>query len=171
MPQRNLAVELLRKLLKGELHTRRRKNVVQARSFAEMLAQTIRRYQSRAIEAAQVIEELIQLAKDMREANARGEALGLSEDELAFYDALETNDSAVKVLGDETLLAIARELVVTVRNNVTIDWTIRESVRAQLRVLVKRILRKHGYPPDKQEKATQTVLEQAEVLSAEWAAA
>ncbi|HZP35864.1 MAG TPA: type I restriction endonuclease subunit R [Methylomirabilota bacterium] len=171
MPQRNLAVELLQKLLKGELATRRRKNVVQARSFAEMLEQTIRRYQNRAIEAAQVIEELIALAKDMREANARGEALGLSEDELAFYDALETNDSAVKVLGDETLRTIARELVQTVRNNVTIDWTLRENVRAQLRVLVKRILRKHGYPPDKQEKATQTVLEQAGLLSAEWAAA
>ncbi len=171
MPQRNLAVELLQKLLKGELAVRRRKNVVQARSFAEMLEQTIRRYQNRAIEAAQVIEELIQLAKQMREANARGEALGLSEDELAFYDALETNDSAVKVLGDETLRGIARELVETVRNNVTIDWTLRENVRAQLRVLVKRTLRKHGYPPDKQEKATQTVLEQAALLSADWAAA
>jgi type I restriction enzyme R subunit len=171
MPQRNLAVELLRKLLTGEIKIRRRKNVVQARSFAEMLEEAIRRYQSRAIEAAQVIEELIQLAKDMRQANARGESLRLSEDELAFYDALETNDSAVKVLGDETLRAIARELVKTVRANVTIDWTVRENVRAQLRVLVKRILRKHGYPPDKQEKATLTVLEQAEVLSQEWAAA
>ena len=170
MPQRNLAVELLQKLLKGELANRRRKNVVQARSFAEMLEQTIHRYQNRAIEAAQVIEELIQLAKSMREANARGEAMGLSEDELAFYDALETNDSAVKVLGDDTLRAIARELVEKVRSNVTIDWTLRENVRAQLRVLVKRILRKHGYPPDKQEKATQTVLEQAEVLSEAWAA-
>jgi len=171
MPQRNLAVELLQKLLKGELATRRRKNVVQARSFADMLEQTLRRYQSRAIEAAQVIEELIALAKDMRQSSARGTSLGLSEDELAFYDALETNDSAVKVLGDENLRAIARELVQTVRRNVTIDWTLRENVRAQLRVLVKRILRKHGYPPDKQEKATQTVLEQAEVLSADWAAA
>jgi type I restriction enzyme R subunit len=171
MPQRNLAVELLQKLLKGELAMRRRKNIVQARSFAEMLEQTIRRYQNRAIEAAQVIEELIALAKDMREAHARGEVLGLSEDELAFYDALETNDSAVKVLGDETLRAIARELVETVRNNVTIDWTLRENVRAHLRVLVKRILRKHGYPPDKQEKATQTVLEQAALLCAEWAVA
>ena len=170
MPQRNLAVELLQKLLKGELVTRRRKNVVQARSFAEMLEQTLRRYQNRAIEAAQVIEELIQLARDLREASARGEALGLSEDELAFYDALETNDSAVQVLGDETLRTIARELVETVRGNVTIDWTLRENVRAQLRVLVKRILRKHGYPPDKQEKATRTVLEQAEVLSVGWAA-
>ena len=169
MPQRNLAVELLQKLLKGELSIRRRKNVVQARSFAEMLEQTLRRYQNRAIEAAQVIEELIQLAKEMREANARGEQLGLSDDELAFYDALETNDSAVQVLGDETLRAIARELVDTVRNNVTIDWTLRENVRAKLRAMVKRILRKHGYPPDKQEKATVTVLEQAEVLSEGWA--
>ena len=171
MPQRNLAVELLQKLLKGEIRTRRRQNVVQARSFAEMLEQTLRRYQNRTVEAAQVIEELIALAREMREASARGEKLGLTEEELAFYDALETNDSAVKVLGDETLRAIARELVATVRRNVTIDWTLRENVRAQLRVLVKRILRKYGYPPDKQEQATQTVLEQAEVLSAGWAAA
>ena len=170
MRRRNLAVELLEKLLKGELATRRRKNVVQARSFAEMLEQTIRRYQSRAVEAAQVIEELIGLALELREANARGEALGLSEDELAFYDALGINDSAVQVLGDETLRGIARELVETVRGNVTIDWTLRENVRAKLRVLVKRVLRKHGYPPDKQESATQTVLEQAEALSAGWAA-
>ena len=161
MPRRNLAVELLQKLLKGEVSTRRRKNVVQARSFAEMLEQTLRRYQNRAIEAAQVIEELIELARDMREADARGDQLGLSKDELAFYDALETNDSAVKVLGDETLRDIARELVDTVRRNVTIDWTLRENVRAQLRVLVRRILRRHGYPPDKQRKATLTVLEQA----------
>ena len=170
MPQRNLAVELLQKLLKGELSVRRRKNVVQARSFAKMLEQTIRSYQSRAIEAAQVIEELISLARELREANARGEELGLSEDELAFYDALGVNDSAVQVLGDETLRDIARELVKTVRNNVTIDWTLRENVRANLRRLVKRILRKHGYPPDKQETATRTVLEQAEVLSVGWAA-
>ena len=169
MPHRNLAVELLQKLLRGEVSTRRRKNVVQARSFSEMLELTLRRYQNRAIEAAQVIEELIGLAKEMREANARGERLGLSEDELAFYDALETNDSAVQVLGDETLRDIARELVETVRGNVTIDWTLRENVRANLRRLVRRILRRHGYPPDKQEKATVTVLEQAEALSEGWA--
>jgi type I restriction enzyme R subunit len=162
-------VELLRKLLAGEIRTRGRKNVVQARSFAEMLEESIRRYQNRAIEAAEVIEELIRLAKEIRHAGARGEELHLTEDELAFYDALETNDSAVKVLGDETLRTIAQELVATVRANVTIDWTVRENVRAQLRVLVKRILRKYGYPPDKQEKATQTVLEQAEVLSEAWA--
>ena len=171
MPHRNLAVELLQKLLKGELADRRKKNLVQARSFAEMLEATLRRYQNRAIEAAQVIEELIELARRMREANARGEELGLTDDELAFYDALETNDSAVKVLGDETLRDIARELVEKVRNNVTIDWTLRENVRAKLRVLVRRTLRKHGYPPDKQEKATRTVLEQAEHLSAGWATA
>ncbi len=171
MPHRNLAVELLQKLLRGEVSSRRRKNVVQARSFADMLEQTLRRYQNRAIETAQVIEELIQLAKDIREAGARGERLGLSEDELAFYDALETNDSAVQVMGDEALRNIARELVETVRGNIKIDWTMREDVRAQLRVLVRRILRNHGYPPDKQEKATITVLEQAEVLSEGWATA
>ena len=171
MPHRNLAVELLQKLLKGEVATRRRKNVVQARSFAEMLEQTLRRYENRAVEAAQVIEELIELAREMREASARGEQLGLTDDELAFYDALETNDSAVQVLGDETLRAIARELVETVRNNVTIDWMLRENVRANLRRHVRRILRRHGYPPDKQEQATITVLEQAEVLSEGWATA
>ena len=169
MRQRNLALELLEKLLKGELATRRRKNVVQARSFAEMLEQSIRRYQNRAVEAAQVIDELIGLARELREANARGEALGLSEDELGFYDALGVNDSAVQVLGDETLRTIARELVETVQRNVTIDWTLRENVRANLRRLVKRVLRKHGYPPDKQEAATGTVLEQAAALSAGWA--
>jgi len=171
MPHRNLAVELLQKLLQGEIKSRSRRNVVQGRSFADLLEQAVRRYQNRAIETAQVIEELIGLAKDLRAAAARGESLGLSDDELAFYDALETNDSAVKVLGDETLRTIARELVATVRRNVTIDWTIRENVRAQLRVLVKRILRKHGYPPDKQEKATQTVLGQAALLTELWTAA
>ena len=116
-----------------------------------MLERTLRRYENRAIEAAQVIEELIQLAKEMREANARGEQLGLTDDELAFYDALETNDSAVAILGDEVLRTIARELVEKVRTNVTIDWTLREDVRARLRVLVRRTLRKYNYPPDKQE--------------------
>lgn len=171
MPQRNLAVELLQKLMNNEIKTRSRKNVVQSRLFSEMLANAIHKYQNRAIEAAQVIEELIGLAKQMREASARGEKLHLTDDEVAFYDALETNDSAVKVLGDETLRTIARELVETVRKNTTIDWTMRENVRAHLRVLVKRILRKYGYPPDKQEKATLTVLEQAEVLSVNWVVA
>src|SRR2546430_10572360 len=161
MPKRNPAVDLLRKLLAGELGKRWGKNVVQARSFAEMLEQAMRRYQNRALEAAQVIEELIGLAREMRDAQARGDALGLTDDELAFYDALETNDSAVKVLGDDALRTIARELVKTVRANVTIDWTVRENVRAHLRVLVKRLRRKHGYPPDKEEKATRLALGQA----------
>ena len=169
LPQQNLAIELLRKLLVGEIKAKGRRNVVQARSFAGLLEAAIRRYQNRAVESAQVIEELIALAQEMREADRRGERLNLTEDEVAFYDALEVNDSAVKVLGDETLKAIARELVQTVRNSVTIDWTLRENVRARMRVLVKRILRKHGYPPDKQEQATLTVLEQAEVLCAAWA--
>ena len=169
LEHRNVAVELLRKLLRGEIASRRRENVVQARSFAEMLEETLRRYRNRAVEAAQVIEELIDLAREMRTANARGEALGLSGDELAFYDALETSDSAVQVLGDEKLRLIAWELVRTVYANVTIDWTKRESVRAKLRAAVKRILKNHGYPPDKREKAAETVLEQAEVLSAAWA--
>ena len=170
MPQHNLAVELLQKLLRGELADRRRTNVVQARSFVEMLERTIRRYRNRAIEAAQVIEELLQLARDLREADARGEQLGLSEDEVAFYDALEANDSAVRVLGDETLREIARKLFETVHRNVTIDWTLRENLRANMRRLVKRILRAHGYPRDREEEATETVLEQAEALSAGWAA-
>ena len=168
LPHRNLAVELLRKLLNDEIKTNSRKNVVQARSFAEMLEKAIRKYQNRAIEAAQVIEELIKLAKEMREAQQRGANLGMTDDEIAFYDALEVNDSAVKVLGDETLKTIAHDLVEAVRRSVSIDWTVRENARAQIRVIVKRILRKYGYPPDKQEKATQTVLEQAEVLCREW---
>jgi type I restriction enzyme R subunit len=168
LPQRNLAVEMLRKLLEGEIKTRGRKNIVQARSFAELLENAIRKYQNRAIETAQVIEELIALAKDLREAGQRGEKLGLTEDEVAFYDALETNDSAVAVLGDKTLKQIAQELLKAVRNSITIDWTVRENVRAQMRVIIKRILRKYGYPPDKQARATELVLEQAEVLCKDW---
>jgi type I restriction enzyme R subunit len=170
MPQRNLAVELLRKLLNDELKTRARKNLILSRKFSEMLEGAVRRYRNRAVETAQVIEELIALAKDMRAANKRGEDLKLSDDEIAFYDALEVNDSAVAVLGDENLRMIARELVSTLRANTSIDSTLKETVRARIRVLVKRILRKYGYPPDKQEKATQTVLEQAEMLCADWAA-
>jgi type I restriction enzyme, R subunit len=170
LPQRNLAVELLQKLLNNELKIRSKKYLVQSRSFAEMLEATIRKYQNRTIEAAQVIAELIELAKQMREGQQRGKDLGLSDDEVAFYDALEVNDSAVKVLGEPALKDIARELVAHVRKSVTIDWTLRESAQAQIRVIVRRILRKYGYPPDKQEKATQTVLEQAKLLCAEWAA-
>lgn len=169
MPQKNLAVELLRKLLCNEIRIRSKKFLVQSKSFAEMLEESIRKYQNRAVEAAAVIEELIALAKEMREAGKRSEKLKLTEDELAFYDALETNDSSVKVLGEPALRMIAQELVETIRNSVTIDWTEREAVRARIRVAVKRILRKHGYPPDKQERATQTVLQQAELLCADWA--
>jgi len=168
MPQRNLAVELLQKLLKSEIRKRKAKNVVQSRSFAELLENTLLRYRNRSIGTAQVVEELIHLARDMRDANAKGKELGLTEDEHAFYDALCTNDSAVEVLGDETLCEIARELAEEVRKNTTIDWKLRENVRARLRLLVKDILHIHGYPPDKQEKATQTVIEQAEELSEHW---
>jgi len=171
LPQKNLAVEMLRKLLSNEIRTRLKRNVIQSRRFSEMLEASIRKYQNRAVETAKVIEELIAVAKQMREDAARGVQLGLTDDEVAFYDALEVNDSAVKVMGDETLRTIARELVKTVRQNTTIDWNVRENVRAHIKVLVKRILRKYGYPPDKQEKATQTVLEQAEVLSESWAVA
>lgn len=164
MKRKNLALEILKKLLNDEIKTRSRKNLVQSRSFAEMLEKSIKAYQNRSIDAAQVIAQLVEMAKDMREAHKRGEDLGMSEDELAFYDALEVSDSAVKVLGEPTLRDIARELVDSVRKNVTIDWTVKESARAKLRVLVKRILKKHGYPPDKQEKATQTVLQQVELL-------
>jgi type I restriction enzyme R subunit len=168
MPHKNLALELLKKLLNDEIKIRSRTNLVESRSFAEMLEKTIKRYQNKSIETAQIIEELIELAKEMREARHRGDELNLSEEELAFYDALEVNDSAVAVLGDETLRTIARELVDTVRNNLTIDWTLRESVQAKLRVIVKRILRKYGYPPDKQKKATETVLEQAALICNVW---
>ena len=170
LPHKNVAIELLEKLLNDEIRTRSQKNVVQGRSFASMLERSIRTYQNRAIEAAQVIEELIEIAKEIRQAQERGDDLGLSDEELAFYDALEVNDSAVKVLGDETLRTIAVELVETVRQNVSIDWTMKESARAKIRVMVKRTLRKHRYPSDKQAKATETVLEQAEVLCKDWAA-
>lgn len=169
LPQKNLAVELLRKLLANEIKTRARNSLIQARSFAELLEKSIRAYQNRAVETVQIIEELIALAKEIHAADRRGEELGLNEDELAFYEALEVNDSAVKVLGEPTLKQIARDLVESVRRNATIDWTVRETVRAQLRVVVKRVLRRHGYPPDKQDRAVQTVLQQAELRAAAWA--
>lgn len=171
MPQKNLAVELLRKLLSAEVKTRRRKNVVQARSFAEMLERAIRRYQNRSIDAVQVLEELISLARAMREADQRRAVLGLTEEELALYDALSVNETAIRALGEPGLREVARELVRVLRANVTVDWTVRENVRAHLRVLVKRILRKRGYPKEAQEKAVKTVLEQAEAFSESWFAA
>lgn len=170
LPHRNLALELLQKLLGDEIRGRAKKNLIQSRSFAAMLEQAIRAYQNRSLESAQVIEQLIALARDMREAHKRGDSLGMSDDEIAFYDALEVSDSAVRVLGDDKLRLIARELVETVRKNTTIDWTLKEGVKANLRRLVRRILNKYGYPPDMQPKAVQTVLEQAELLAKDWAA-
>ena len=169
MPQKNLAVEVFKKLMKDAIMRQARTNLVQSRNFSEMLEETIRKYQNRTIEVAQVISELVKMAKQFKQAMARGEELGLNEAELAFYDALETNDSAVMELGDETLKAIARDLVKAVRNSVTIDWTMKDSVKAKIRSMVKRILRKYDYPPDKQEQATRTVLEQAELLCGDWA--
>ncbi|MCX7207375.1 MAG: type I restriction endonuclease subunit R [Proteobacteria bacterium] len=168
LPERNLAVELLERLLEGEIKSKFASNVVQQKKFSELLTDVVKRYQNRSIETAQVMEELVAMAKKFREAALRGEALGLSEDEVKFYDALANNESAVRELPDETLKRIAHELTTNLRKNISVDWSQRESVRAKLRIMVKRILRKYGYPPDFQEDAIQTVLQQAEALSAEW---
>ena len=168
LEHKNLALETLKKLLNDEIKTRARRNIVEARAFSAMLEQTIKKYQNRSIEAAQVITELIDIAIEIRESKNRGEKLNLTEDELAFYDALVDNGSAKEVLGDETLKQIAKELTEKVKQNTSIDWTLRESVKSKLKVLVKRLLRKYGYPPDKQEKATELVLEQAELVSKNW---
>lgn len=168
LKHRNLAIELLKRLLNDEIKIKARKNLVKSKEFSEMLEEAIKRYHNKTIESAQVIEELIKLAREIRESNKRGDELGLTDDELAFYDALETNDSAVKILGDKVLKEIARELVITVKKNLTIDWNIRENIQALLRSKIKRILRKYNYPPDKQEKATKTVIEQTELLCQEW---
>ncbi len=162
VPRKNLAVEMFNRLLKEQIAKRSRRNVVEAKSFAESLEESINRYNNQSIAAADVLNELIELAKQMREAYRRGEKMGLNDDELAFYDALGVNDSAVEVMGDEQLKVIARELVESVRKNISIDWSVRENARARMRVLVKRILRRYGYPPDMEESATQTVLRQAE---------
>jgi len=169
LPERNLAVELLERLLEGEIRSRFATNVVQERKFSELLANVVKRYQNRAIETAQVIEELIDMAKKFRAAANRGEELGLSNDEVRFYDALANNESAVRELSDETLKKIAHELTENLRQNVTVDWSARESVRAKLRLMVKRILRKYKYPPDQQEGAVELVLRQAEALGEAWA--
>lgn len=168
MKHKNLAFELLRKLLGDEIKVRTKYNLVQSRTLSEMLENAINKYQNNLLTATEILNELIELAREMREADKRGEKLNLTEDELAFYDALEVNDSAVKVLGDDTLRDIARILVQRVRANTTIDWTIKENVKARLKVIVKRVLREYGYPPDKQEKAVQTVLQQAELLAEHW---
>lgn len=165
MNHKNLALELLKKLLNDEIKTRQKTNIVQSKKFSEMISNAVRNYQNNLITSAQVIDELIKLAKEIKEADRKGEELGLDFREFAFYSALEVNDSAVSVLGDEILRHIARELVDTVRANTSIDWTVRENLQAKLRIAVKKILRKHGYPPNMQAKATETVLEQAKLLA------
>jgi type I restriction enzyme R subunit len=169
LPERNLAVELLERLLQGEIRSRFGSNVVQERKFSELLGNVIKRYQNRSIETAQVMEELVEMARKFREAASRGQTLGLSDDEVRFYDALATNESAVRELSDETLKKIAHELTENLRANLTVDWSQRESVRAKLRLMVKRILRKYKYPPDAADAAVELVLEQAEVLGDAWA--
>mgnify|MGYP001589670563 CR=1 FL=1 len=168
MPQKNLAFEALKKLLNDEIKLFSKRNIVKGKSFMDLLDKTIKKYTNRSVEAAQVIEELIDLARKVREEKTRGKQQNMNEDEIAFYDALEVNDSAVKVLGDDALRKIALELTQMIRNSVTIDWTQRESVQAEIRLKVKKILRKYGYPPDKEKKATETVLKQAEVIAKNW---
>ena len=168
LKHKNVAAELLEKLLKDELKVRSKRNLVQSQVFSEKLKQTLNSYHNRAISTMQVIEELIKLAKDLDAATKRGEDLGLTDDEIAFYDALASNGSAVQAMGDDKLKLIAAELITQVKKSVTIDWTLRESARAKIKVMVKRILNKHGYPPDLQEEAVKTVLAQAELLCAEW---
>ena len=168
LPEKNLAVELLERLLEGEIKSRFASNVVQDKKFSELLASVIQRYQNRSIETAQVMEELVAMAKKFREAANRGDELGLSEDEVKFYDALVTNESAVRELTDETLKKIAHELTENLRQNLSVDWSERESVRAKLRLMVKRILRKYKYPPDLQDAAVELVLQQAQVMGEEW---
>jgi type I restriction enzyme R subunit len=169
MDKKNLALEALRKLLGDEIRSRSRSNVVETKRFSDRLEQAIARYHTNAISTVEVLQELINLAKEIRESRKRGEEQGLSADEIAFYDALAENESAVEVLGNDLLKVIAHELLTSLRGSVTVDWSHRESARARMRVLVKRILRKHGFPPDLQEGAVQTVLKQAEALSAVWA--
>ena len=169
LPERNLAVELLERLLEGEIKSRFASNVVQNKKFSDMLADVVQRYQNRSIEAAQVMEELVQMARAFREAAGRGEQLGLTEDEVRFYDALANNESAVRELTDETLKKIAHELAENLRKNLSVDWSARESVQAKLRLMVKRILRKYKYPPDQQDAAVELVLQQAKALGEAWA--
>jgi type I restriction enzyme R subunit len=164
---KNVAAELLAKLLKDELNIRTKRNLVQSQLFSEKLKKTLNAYHNRAIATQEVIEELIKLAKEMDAATKRGIDLGLTDDEVAFYDALAENGSAREMLGDAQLKVIAAELITQVRKSVTIDWTLRESARAKIRVLVKRILNKYGYPPDLQDAAVQTVLKQAELICAD----
>ena len=169
LPHKNVAVALLRKLLSDEIKVRRKRNVVQARAFSEMLQSTMNSYHNRAISNQEIIEELINVAHKIKAAADRGDALNLTEDEVCFYDALIQNNSAESLMGDDKLKAIAAELVNKVRQSVTIDWTLRESARAKIRVIVKRILKEFGYPPDLEAEAVKLVLEQAETMCEDWA--
>jgi type I restriction enzyme R subunit len=169
MEKKNLAIEALKKLINGDVRSQSKRNVIQSKAFSERLEAAIARYHANAITTAQVLEELIQLAKHIRAARARGEETGLSDDEIAFYDALAENESARQLMGEPALRIIAHELVTVIKGNITVDWMHRDSARANIRRHVKRLLRKYGYPPDLQAAAVQNVLQQAEALSAEWA--
>jgi type I restriction enzyme, R subunit len=168
LPQKNLAIETLKKLLNDEIRAKSKTNLMQSKKFSEMLEAAIRRYQNRSLETATILQELVDMAKEFRTVANRGSQLGLNDAELAFYDALEVDDSAVAVLGDDVLKTIARDLVKQVKENASIDWAKKESVRAKLRTLVKRTLRRYDYPPNKQEQATNTIIEQAELLAEGW---
>ena len=168
VPQKNVQVELLERLLRDQIKTQRRRNVVQAQRFSDALQETLNKYRNRALETAEIVSELIQMAREIRDAPHRGQALGLTDDELAFYDALIEQDGVKDVMADDTLGAIAKDLAETVRGSVSIDWRQKETVRAQMRARVKRLLRRHGYPPDKRDDAVDTVIQQAEALSREW---
>lgn len=170
LEKKNLALEALRKLLNDEIRSRSKANVVETKRFSERLEAAIARYHTNAISTVEVLQELIDLAKEVRAARRRGQDEGLSQDEIAFYDALAENESAVELMGNDSLKVIAHELLVSLKGSVSVDWSHRESARARMRVLVKRILRKHGFPPDLQDAAVQTVLRQAEALSSQWAA-
>ena len=170
MEKKNLAIEALKKLINGDVRSQAKRNVMQSRAFSERLEAAISRYHANAITTAQVLEELIQLAKDIRAARTRGEESGLSDEEIAFYDALAENDNAREAMGEPALRIIAHELVKVIKGNLSIDWMHRDSARANIRRHVKRLLRKYGYPPDLQDAAVQNVLQQAEALTAEWAA-
>jgi type I restriction enzyme, R subunit len=170
LPTQNLAVALLEKLLRDEIRSRSRTNVVQEKKYSDRLLESLRRYHNRAIETAEVIEELIRMAQDFRAALQRQEALGLSNEEIAFYDALANNESAVRELGDATLKQLATELTKKLRTSTTIDWQVRDSVRAQMRTLVRRLLKRYKYPPDQQQAAIDLILRQAEEISHSWTA-
>lgn len=165
LPQKNLAVELLNRLLQGKVKAVQKQNLVKARKFSDMLKKAVNQYNKRAIETSKVIEELIELAKEMNDSYQAGEDNGLIKEEVAFYDALASHDTAEEVLGDEVLRAIAHELTKSIKDNMSVDWNLRESARARMRITVRRLLKKYGYPPDLQKMAIETVVEQAELMA------